>query len=78
MDAHGWGLFLGPLGSLLLFGVIGLGIKWLIATYMPDCWLRREILRERIPSKYSAANRKVLSQAIRSDLRRGKPVGPIR
>ena len=65
MSALNWGLLLGPLASLVLFGVIGLGIKWLIATYMPDCWLRREILRERIPSKYSASNRRVLEHARR-------------
>lgn len=66
MNAHQWGILLGPLGSLLLFGVIGLGIKWLIATRMPDCWLRRELLRERFPSKYSASNRRVLERASRN------------
>ena len=65
------GIALAPVGSLLLFGVIGLGIKWLIATYMPDCWLKRELLRERIKSKYSASNRRVLDQAVRHP--RGKP-----
>lgn len=65
------GIALGPLVSLLLFGVVALGIKWLIATYMPDCWLKRELLRERIKSKYSASNRRVLEQAIRHP--RGKP-----
>lgn len=56
---------LGPLFSLIVFGVIALGIKWLIATYLPDSWLKREILRERIRSKYSASNRRVLEQASR-------------
>lgn len=70
MSAHQWGILLGPLGSLILFGVFGLGIKWLIATYLPNGWLRRELLRERFASKYSASNRRVLQQAIRSDSRR--------
>lgn len=69
MNAHQWGVLLAPLGSLLLFGGIGLGIKWLIATRMPDCWLRRELLRERFPSKYSASNRRVLDRAARGSRR---------
>lgn len=71
MDVHFWGIALGPLGSLLLFGVIGLGIKWLIATKMPNGWLKRELLRERFPSKYSASNRRVWERAFRDP--GGKP-----
>lgn len=66
MTPQQWGAFLGPIASLVLFGVIGLGIKWLIATRMPDCWLRRELLRERFPSKYSTSNRRVLEAARRN------------
>jgi hypothetical protein len=58
-------MLLGPLGSLILFGGIALGVKWLIATRLPDGWLRDQLLRERIPSKYSASNRRVLQQAVR-------------
>lgn len=65
MDASQWGTLLGPLGSLVLFGGIALGLKWLIATHMPDCWLKTQLLRERFQSKYSASNRRVLEQAVR-------------
>ena len=71
MDAWKWGLFLGPLASLILFGLVALGIKWTIATYMPDCRLKRALLAERVKSKYSASNRRVLEQAVRHP--RGKP-----
>ena len=69
MEPHHWGVLLGPLVSLILFGVIALGIKWLIATYMPDCWLKRELLRERIRSKYSESNRRVIAQSVRRSKR---------
>ena len=59
------GAALGPLAALLLFGVFGLGIKWLIATYMKDGKLKRALLRERIRSKYSESNRRVLEHAAR-------------
>jgi len=52
-----------PLVSLILFGGLALGIKWIIATRMPDCWLKRQLLAERIKSKYSASNRRVLQKA---------------
>ena len=57
------GVALGPLGALLLFGVFALGIKLAIARYMPDCWLKRQLLTERIKSKYSASKRRILEQA---------------
>lgn len=69
MNAHQWGALLGPIVSLILFGVIGLGIKWLIATRMPAGKLRDALLRERFPSKYSASNRRVLERASRSTVR---------
>lgn len=65
---------LAPLAALIVFGVIALGIKWLIATYMPPGKLRDAILRERFSSGYSEANRRVLEQAVRSDRRRSESV----
>lgn len=66
MSAHYWGALLGPIASLILFGVVGLSIKWLIATKMPAGKLRDALLRERFPSKYSASNRRVLERASRT------------
>ena len=65
MSSWGLGVFIAPLLSLFLFGVVALGIKWLIATYLPDSWLKRALLTERIKSKYSQSNRRVLAQAAR-------------
>jgi hypothetical protein len=59
------GIFLAPVGALLIFGGVALPIKWLIATRMPDCWFKRELLRQRWESKCSSANRRVLEQAAR-------------
>ena len=71
-----WGILLAPLGSLILFGGIALGIKWLIATKMKDSWLRDQLLRERIKSKYSASNRRVLQKAVDCSLRSGETIKP--
>ena len=57
------GAALGPIAALILFGVIALALKLCIARYMPDCWLKRQLLAERIKSAYSASNRRVLEQA---------------
>ena len=57
------GVLFAPLMSLFLFGIVALGIKWIIATRMPDCWLKRQLLAERFKSKYSASNRRVLEKA---------------
>ena len=57
------GLTLGPLAAALLFGVIGGGIRLAIARYMPECWLRRQLLIERIKTQYSAANRRIAEEA---------------
>ena len=57
------GVLAGPLVSLALFGGLALGIKWLIATKMPDCWLKRQLLAERFKSKYSASNLRILQKA---------------
>jgi hypothetical protein len=65
MDAHHWGVLLGPLFAMIVFGVIALGIKLAIARYLPDCWLKRALLKERIRSGYSESNRRVLDEAAR-------------
>lgn len=57
------GVALAPLGAVILFGVIGSGIRLAIARYMPECWLKRQLLAERIKTKYSAANKRIADQA---------------
>lgn len=57
------GLTLGPLAAALLFGVIGGGIRLAIARYMPECWLKRQLLIERIKTQYSAANRRIAEES---------------
>lgn len=59
------GVAFGPLFAMILFGVIALGIKLAIARYMPDCWLKRQLLAERIGTKYSAANGRIIQEAAR-------------
>lgn len=59
------GIALAPLGAFILFGVIGLGLRLAIARYMPECWLKRQLLAERIKTQYSAANRGIAEQAAR-------------
>lgn len=54
---------LAPLFALLIFGVFALGIKLAIARYMPDCWIKRQLLAERIKTPYSASNRRILDDA---------------
>ena len=68
MDAAIWGTFLAPFVSLLLFGVVAVAIKLLIAR-MPPCWLRDQLLRERFKSGYSAANRRILEKCVRDSRR---------
>lgn len=65
MEPWQWGILLAPLGALIIFGGIALPIKWLIASFMPDCWLKKNLLAERWHSKCSSANRRVLEQAAR-------------
>jgi hypothetical protein len=48
---------------MILFGVIGVGLRLAIARYMPDCWLKRQLLLERIKTKYSAANGRIAQEA---------------
>jgi hypothetical protein len=64
MESRHWGLLLAPLAALAL-GALALGIKLAIARYMPNCWLKRALLRERIRSGYSESNRRVLDEAAR-------------
>lgn len=52
-------LALRPLAALFLFGVVALGIKWVIVRYMPECWLKKQLLTERLHSTLSASNRKI-------------------
>ena len=59
------GAAFGPLAALLLFGVIAVGIKLAIARYMPDCWLKKQLLRERIRTRYSPGNRRIIEEAAR-------------
>lgn len=68
------GLLLAPIGALA-FGVVALGIKWLIATYLPAGWLQDQLLRERWQSKCSRANRRVLEQAARCSRKRANRIG---
>ena len=65
MKVWHFGILLAPLGALIIFGGIALPIKWLIASYMPDCWLKKQLLVERIESKCSSSNRRVLEKAAR-------------
>ncbi len=53
------GVFFAPLLAALLFGVLGAGIRLAIAKYVPDCWIKRQLLKERIKTRYSAANEKI-------------------
>jgi len=62
VNAHHWGVFFAPLVAFLLFGVIALAIKLAIALYLPDGWLKRALLKERIASRYSEANRRLLER----------------
>jgi len=60
MDAYTLiGIALGPLLAAFLFGVVGAGIRLAIARYMPDCWIKRQLLAERIKTRYSAANERI-------------------
>ena len=65
MEPWQWGALLAPVGALIIFGGIALPIKWAIATMMPDCWLKRQILVERFKSRCSASNRVVIAQSER-------------
>lgn len=68
------GIALGPLFALLLFGVIALAIKLAIARYMPDCWLKRQLLAERIETRYSASNGRIAQEAADCANRKAKRV----
>ena len=47
MSAWAWAVILKPLGALLIFGGICLPIRMLIHKYMPDGWLKYQILKTR-------------------------------
>jgi hypothetical protein len=57
------GVFFAPLFAAFLFGVLGAGIRLAIAKYIPECWLKRQLLKERIKTRYSAANAKIEEHA---------------
>lgn len=62
---HLLGAAAGPLFAMLVFGVFAQAVKLYIARNMPDCWLKKQLLSERIKTQYSAANRCILEQAAR-------------
>jgi hypothetical protein len=53
------GVFFAPLFAALFFGVLGAGIRLAIAKYLPESWLKRQLLKERIKTRYSAANARI-------------------
>jgi hypothetical protein len=53
------GVFFAPLLAALLFGVLGAGIRLAIAKYLPESWIKRQLLKERIKTRYSAANARI-------------------
>ena len=59
MDIWLLGAAFGPLFAAFLFGVIGVGIRLLIARNMPPCWLKDQLLAERFKTPYSAANGRI-------------------
>lgn len=57
------GVLLAPIAAAILFGVIGGGIRLAIARFIPDCWLKRQILAERIKTRYSRANDRIAQES---------------
>lgn len=53
------GLILKPLGVLVIFVWFGGGIKWLIVRFMPECWFKRQLLKERWESAASESHRRI-------------------
>lgn len=72
MDAWVYGVILAPFGALIIFGGIALPIKMAIARWMPDGWLKRNLLAERWNSRCSRSNGRVLAQAAAYTLRHKK------
>ena len=52
-----------PLFAAFIFGVVGGGLRLAIARYMPESWLKRQLLAERIKTQYSAANARIAQEA---------------
>jgi hypothetical protein len=67
VERHYWAVILAPLAALGL-AALALAIKLAIARYMPDCWLKRALLKERVRSAYSESNRRVIEEAARRSL----------
>ena len=74
MESWNLGVFFAPFAAFLIFGCIAFPIKWLIATYMKDGWLKEQILRERFKSKCSGNTRRVLEQSARCSRERSERV----
>lgn len=41
------GILLKPFMALFIFGGIALPIRWLINRFMPECWLKHQLLLHR-------------------------------
>lgn len=65
MESWVWGVILAPIGALIIFDGIAFAVKLAIATLIPDCWIKRQILKERMSSNCSKNNKTVLDQAER-------------
>jgi hypothetical protein len=47
MDTWLIALILKPLFAFLLFGVFALGIRWTVHRFMPESWLKNQLLKHR-------------------------------
>lgn len=54
---------LGPLFAAFIFGVVGVAARIAVARYMPNGWLKRQLLAERIKSQYSRANERIAKES---------------
>ena len=64
MDAYSIiGIALAPLFAAFLFGVVGVAIRLCVARYLPDGWLKRQLLAERFKTQYSRANGRIAQEA---------------
>jgi len=53
MEAWQLGIVLKPLGALIIFGGICLPIRWAIHRWMPEGWLKHQILKHRFGKRDS-------------------------
>ena len=47
MEPWMWASAFQPLAALLFFGVIGLGTRWLVNRWMPECKFKTMLLKHR-------------------------------